>query len=83
MPLDLPVEGSGDGDGDAQGARQGPLSQTIEAHTRTCEIDPVKSRPREKLPEGSYRNYAGFLIRESARVIEVDEGAVEEETTKL
>jgi hypothetical protein len=63
--------------------RQDPLSQTIEAHTRNCAIDPVKNHAREKLPEGTYQNYFGFLIKDSMKEIEVDERIVEEETTKL
>jgi hypothetical protein len=59
------------------------LSQTIEARTRSCEVDPIKSHPGEELPPGTFRNYAGFLIKDPTKEIEVDEQAVEEETTKL
>jgi hypothetical protein len=83
LPLELQFATTGEGDDDIQEARQGPLGQMIEAHTRSCEIDLVKSRLGEKLPKGSYYKYIGFLIRKNTRIIEVDEATVEEETTKL
>jgi hypothetical protein len=39
----------------------------------------VTQGPKKKLPEGTYRNYVGFLIKDSMREIEVNEKAVEEE----
>jgi hypothetical protein len=35
------------------------------------------------LPENSYCNFAGFLIRDLHRIIEIDEEVVEAETARL
>ena len=55
----------------------------IEEHTMNCEINLVMRHEGKKLPEGSSRNYVGFLIKDNKREIEVDEEVVEEETAKL
>jgi hypothetical protein len=73
LHLEPPLVTLGGGNEDALEGCQGPLSQTIKAHMRSCTIDHVKHRLGEKLPEGSYRNYVGFLIHENTCIIKIDE----------
>lgn len=68
---------------DEQGDGRGFLSSTIVAQTRNCEVDPIRAHQGEKLLEGSYRNFASFLIRDSAREISIDESIVDAETARL
>jgi hypothetical protein len=68
---------------DEQGDGRGFLSSTIAAQTRNCEVNPIRAHQGQKLLEGSYRNFAGFLIRDSAREISIDESIVDAETARL
>jgi hypothetical protein len=83
MLLDPMLAEVAEGNEDELGCDQDPLSQTIASQTRKCEIDPIKSHQGEKLLEGSYQNFAGFLIKDSSREINVDETAVEAEIARL
>ena len=44
---------------------------------------PTKAAPGEELPEGFTRSYAGFLVRNVQREIEVDQDIVKEEMEYL
>lgn len=52
------------------------LRHAITNQSRRHKLHPTKRQPCEHLPEDFYRNYAGFLLRDTKREIEVDEETV-------
>lgn len=54
-----------------------------ESDGTTSYLHPVKATPGEKLPDGFSRSYAGFLLREDKRVIQVDQTIVKQEMDYL
>jgi hypothetical protein len=60
-PIDTPFVEAGADIEEESSEGQEPLSRTIEAQTRNCEIDSIKSHPWENLPEGLYCNYVGII----------------------
>lgn len=50
---------------------------------KNCEVDPIRSRPGENLSEGSYKNFAGFLVYIKIREFVIDENVVDDEINKL
>lgn len=52
------------------------FSQTLKDQISHLELHPTKAKAGEELPQGYYRNYAGFLIRNTKRVIYLDDEIV-------
>jgi hypothetical protein len=72
-------------DGYEEELRQGQelLSNTIAAQIGDGAVDPTKGHQGEKLPDGTSRNFAGLLLKNASREIQVDENLVEAEITRL
>lgn len=49
----------------------------------TDQPHPLKASPGEELPEGFSRSYAGFLLRDTKRVIQVSQDIVKQEMNFL
>lgn len=64
-------------------AAEAALGHVIASQSRQHKIHPTKGQPGETLPEGFSRNYAGFLLRESKKEIEVNEETVLAEAARL
>ena len=55
----------------------------IATQTRDCGVYLIKSHEGEKLLEDLYRNFVGFLIKDSSMKIKIDENIVEAEIIRL
>jgi hypothetical protein len=60
------------------------MSEVFESQGQNLHgLHPMKAQPEEKLPEGFRRNYAGFLLRDLNREVEVNQDAVKHEMEYL
>lgn len=56
------------------------LSSVLTHHpSSNGSLHSIKAQPGEDLHEGYFRSYAGFLLRETNRVVQVDQAVVKQE----